>query len=92
MNKTLTQEMKKEIINKCIDLTGVAVNKIYANNTFSFSISDKEKIKDFEKNLFKNFPDAIKFYFHENKLNLNEYNRTITYSVNNKDNNIVINF
>jgi hypothetical protein len=92
MIKNIDRKMKKEIIEKNLDNIKLIKNKTYINNSFALEVNSVEDVPEFEKLFQRNLTKTILAYFENQKLDVKNFNRSITYSVNNTKNNIVINF
>jgi hypothetical protein len=92
MIKNIDRKMKKEIIERNLDNIKIIRNKTYINNSFALEVGSVEDVPEFEKLFQRNLTKTILAYFEDQKIDPTRINRSITYSVNNTKNNIVINF
>jgi hypothetical protein len=85
--KNLEKKQVKEIIKLILDKMKITDSSFVAN-TYFVGTSDK----DFEKKFMKNMAFGINDYLVSQKLDPKEYNRSITYTVTNTENNYVITY
>ncbi len=88
----IDRKMKREIIELNVENIKSVVNKSYMNNSFAIQVNTEKDVPEFEKLFAKNLSKTINKYLEVNKIDPSKVNRSITYSVTNKQNNIVINF
>lgn len=92
MIKNIDRKMKKDIIEKNLENIKLIQSKTYMNNSFALEIGSEHDVPEFEKLFQRNLSKTMLLYFEDKKLDPSQYNRSITYSVNNTKNNVVINF
>ena len=92
MIKNIDRKMKKEIIENNINVIKLVKSKTYMNNSFAIELNSESEVPEFEKTFQKNLTKTMLTYFEEQKIDPNRVNRSITYSVMNTKNNVVINF
>lgn len=92
MTKNLTKENKKIIIEKALESINLVKNKTYMNNSFAVSLNSEKDVLEFEKNLQVGITSSMNKYLEDQKLDPKQFNRTISYTINNTNNNVVITF
>ena len=90
--ENLTKANWKDIIERNLSSINLVVNKSYLNNAFAIEILSAKDVKEFEKQFAKNLARTINTYLEEKGMDPKRVNRSITYSINDKNNNLVINF
>jgi len=92
MVNNIDRKMKKEIIEKNLENIKLIKSKTYMNNAFAVEVGSEKEVPEFEKTFQRSLTKTILNYFEDQKIDPKKFNRSITYSVNNTKNNIVINF
>lgn len=90
--KTIDKDIKKESIEINLNKIKLVVSKTYINNSFAVDIGKEENLIEFETLFKQNLSQSILDCLKLKKIDDKTVNRSLTYTVSNTKNNVVINF
>jgi predicted RNA-binding protein Jag len=88
--KTLERSLKKEIIKRGLESLKTPVDT--ASDMFFVSFTSKNESDEFEKKFIKLLPKITNDILIEKELDPSKYNRSITYSIQDKNNKLIIQY
>ena len=90
--KTIDKDIKKESIELNLNKIKLVCSKTYINNSFAVDIGDEKNISDFEMFFKMNLSQSILDCLALKKIDDKTVNRSLTYTISNNKNNVLINF
>jgi hypothetical protein len=92
LTKSIDRAAKKVIIEKALDSINIVKTKTYVSNSFAISLNNEKDVPIFEKELQTSITKSMNKYLEDQKLDPKQFNRTISYTINNTDKNVIVTF